>query len=112
MPMLRDFVQACFSHRDALLLPVIAMRTPTIDETRFSGSGSQPRLVEQMTRLTRWVNYIGLPALACPCGFDREGLPVGLQLLGRPFSDAALLRTGHAYQAVTDWHTARPAIAH
>ena len=66
-------------------------------------------LVEQMTRFTRWVNYLGLPALSCPCGRDGEGLPVGFQLLGRPFSDAALLRIGHAFQTVTEWHKARPA---
>lgn len=109
LPLLKEFVHACFSRVDALLLPVVGNRTPTIDETRFAGSGTQPKLVEQMTRFTRWVNYLGLPALSCPCGRDGEGLPVGFQLLGRPFSDAALLRIGHAFQTVTQWHKARPA---
>ena len=53
-------------------------------------------------------NLIGLPALSLPCGFDRAQLPVGMQLLGRPFGEATLLRVGHAYQMVTDWHMRHP----
>jgi aspartyl-tRNA(Asn)/glutamyl-tRNA(Gln) amidotransferase subunit A len=65
-----------------------------------------------MTGLTRWVNYLGLPALSCPCGFDRDGMPIGFQLIGRPFSDAMLLRVGAGYQTATTFHTARPAAPH
>ncbi len=112
LPLLREFVDACFSQVDALLLPVVSTRTPTIEEARFHGSATQPRLVEQMTRFTRWVNYLGLPALSCPCGNDSESLPVGYQLLGRPFSDALLLRVADAFQRSTAWHTTRPVLAH
>jgi aspartyl-tRNA(Asn)/glutamyl-tRNA(Gln) amidotransferase subunit A len=52
----------------------------------------------------------GVPGLVTPCGFS-EGLPVGLQLIGRPFDEATLLRAGDAYQRVTDWHTQRPPLA-
>jgi hypothetical protein len=51
----------------------------------------------------------GVPGLVAPCGFS-EGLPVGLQLIGRPFDEATLLRAGDAYQRITDWHTHRPAL--
>ena len=65
-----------------------------------------------MTGQTRWVNYLGLPALACPCGFTSGGMPVGFQLVGRPFRDADLLDAGAAFQRATDFHAARPAIVH
>jgi aspartyl-tRNA(Asn)/glutamyl-tRNA(Gln) amidotransferase subunit A len=54
------------------------------------------------------VNYLGVPALALPCGFDPGGLPFGLQLIGRPFSEPLLLRAGAAYQRETGWHTRAP----
>jgi len=51
----------------------------------------------------------GLPALSVPCGFDGKGLPVGLQLMGSYFSEAALLGIAHRYQQATDWHRRAPA---
>ena len=53
-------------------------------------------------------NLSGLPALALPCGFTRAGLPISLQLAGRPFDEATVLRAGHAYEQATEWHTRRP----
>ena len=52
-------------------------------------------------------NAAGIPAIVVPCGFD-QGLPVGLQLLGRPFAEATLLRAAYAYEQATPWHTQRP----
>ena len=53
-------------------------------------------------------NLSGLPALALPCGFSTGGLPLSLQLAGRPFDEATVLRAGHAYEHATEWHTRRP----
>jgi aspartyl-tRNA(Asn)/glutamyl-tRNA(Gln) amidotransferase subunit A len=53
-------------------------------------------------------NMSGLPALALPCGFSKAGLPISLQLAGRPFDEATVLRAGHAYEQATAWHTRRP----
>jgi len=50
----------------------------------------------------------GLPALSIPCGFDRAGLPIGLQLTGDYFSEARLLGIAHRYQQATDWHLRLP----
>jgi aspartyl-tRNA(Asn)/glutamyl-tRNA(Gln) amidotransferase subunit A len=53
-------------------------------------------------------NLSGLPALALPCGFTSDGLPISLQLAGRPFDEVTVLRAGHAYEQATEWHTRRP----
>jgi aspartyl-tRNA(Asn)/glutamyl-tRNA(Gln) amidotransferase subunit A len=55
-------------------------------------------------------NMAGLPALALPCGFAPNGLPVSLQLAGRPFDEATVLRAGHAYEQATEWHRRRPPV--
>lgn len=53
----------------------------------------------------------GICGLSVPCGFDNQNLPVGLQLLGKAFDEATVLRAGHAYQSATEWHTRRPQVA-
>jgi len=57
------------------------------------------------------VNLAGLPGMSIPCGFDRSGLPVGLQLIGAWFDEARMLNIAHRYQEATDWHLRRPALA-
>ena len=63
-----------------------------------------PRVLYALSRFTRFVNYLGLPALAVPAGFDGSGMPVGLQLIGRPGSEATLLQIAVRLQELTDWH--------
>jgi aspartyl-tRNA(Asn)/glutamyl-tRNA(Gln) amidotransferase subunit A len=55
-------------------------------------------------------NLTGLPTLALPCGFSASGLPLSLQLAGRPFEEGTVLRVGHAYERATAWHTRRPPV--
>ena len=50
----------------------------------------------------------GLPALSVPCGFSASGLPIGMQIIGRPFAEQLLFRVGHAYERATEWHTMHP----
>jgi len=53
-------------------------------------------------------NLAGLPGMSLPCGFDSQGLPIGLQLVGNYFSEAKMLNVAHLYQRVTDWHARAP----
>jgi len=61
-----------------------------------------------LTRFTAPFNLTGLPALSLPCGFSSDGLPIGLQIVGRPWAEAAVLRAGQAYEQATEWHLRRP----
>jgi aspartyl-tRNA(Asn)/glutamyl-tRNA(Gln) amidotransferase subunit A len=87
--------------RDVLLAPACPIEAPRIadsDPVRTTG--------ELGACLTPFV-LVQLPALTVPCGFGPQGLPLGLQLVGRPFAEATLLRVAHAYQEATDWHRRR-----
>mgnify|MGYP001793950646 CR=1 FL=1 len=55
-------------------------------------------------------NLAGGPAISLPCGFSRDGLPIGLQLIGRPFEEETLLRAAYAYEQNTQWRTKKPVI--
>jgi aspartyl-tRNA(Asn)/glutamyl-tRNA(Gln) amidotransferase subunit A len=55
-------------------------------------------------------NIAGVPAISLPCGFDHDGLPIGLQLAGGPFQEATVLRAARAYEAATDWHRRSPGL--
>lgn len=87
---------------DALLAPAVpfpACPAGGVDET-----------VTPLASFTRAGNYIDACGLALPAGFSDAGLPVGVQLLGKPFDEATLLRIGRAFQQATDWHRRRPAL--
>jgi aspartyl-tRNA(Asn)/glutamyl-tRNA(Gln) amidotransferase subunit A len=55
-------------------------------------------------------NLAGVPAISLPCGFSQAGLPIGLQLIGRPFEEETLLRAAYAYEQSTQWRTKKPAV--
>jgi aspartyl-tRNA(Asn)/glutamyl-tRNA(Gln) amidotransferase subunit A len=80
------------------------MVTPplTIDEA-LKGSSAVARNVSPF-------NTYGVPAISVPCGFSRDDLPVGLQIIGKPFHEAQVLGLAHAYEQATEWHTQRPAL--
>jgi aspartyl-tRNA(Asn)/glutamyl-tRNA(Gln) amidotransferase subunit A len=80
-----------------------------------AGMGEAPRLADyrsvsfwqRPSLLTAW-NVTGQPVLALPNGFGANGLPLGMQILGRPFGEPTILRVGHAYERATAWHARRP----
>jgi aspartyl-tRNA(Asn)/glutamyl-tRNA(Gln) amidotransferase subunit A len=93
---------------DAVIAPVSPVPAPTIAESDVGGSPGAEAVIQRLTRFTRPINYLGLPSLAIPAGFTRQGLPVGLQLIGRSFGEATLLRIGAAFQRATDFHDKVP----
>jgi aspartyl-tRNA(Asn)/glutamyl-tRNA(Gln) amidotransferase subunit A len=110
-----DYVQATREHRRMLLemAPLFAR----FDAFVTASLGEAPRLSDyrsvsfwqKPSLLTAW-NVTGQPVLQLPNGFGRQGLPLGMQILGRPFGEPTILRIGHAYEQATDWHTRRPSL--
>jgi aspartyl-tRNA(Asn)/glutamyl-tRNA(Gln) amidotransferase subunit A len=85
--------------------PIVA--APIGQETVRYGGVEEPVLVA-MIRCTGPFNATGHPAISMPCGFTGQGLPVGLQLVGRSFDEAMVLRAAQAYEEATEWHLRRP----
>jgi len=108
---LRLFSEAVFEHVDLLLTPLLSRPVPTIAETTGLQGGAYLDMVSGLTRNTKVVNYLGLPAISVPCGFTPEGLPTSFQLIGRPLAEAQLLTAAHRYEQATEWHRARPPLA-
>lgn len=105
-PLLHDFCDRVFSQCDAVLAPVLPFEVPRLSEVDVSGGANTQRILNEITRLMRPVNVLGLPALTVPGGATGNGLPCGLQLIGRPFAEATLYRIGQAYETATgfsDW---------
>jgi aspartyl-tRNA(Asn)/glutamyl-tRNA(Gln) amidotransferase subunit A len=110
-----DYVQASREHRRMMveMAPLYAK----FDAFVTAGLGEAPRLADyrslsfwqKPSLLTAW-NVTGQPALALPNGFGRNGLPLGMQILGRPFGEEAMLRVGHAYEQATEWRSRRPSL--
>ncbi|MBI08585.1 MAG: Asp-tRNA(Asn)/Glu-tRNA(Gln) amidotransferase GatCAB subunit A [Rhodospirillaceae bacterium] len=108
---LRDYCATAFEDCDVLLTPTMPVTAPRLDEVDVSDGKGMTDLVLKVSRNTRPISYLGLPALSVPCGFNEAGLPMAIQLIGRPFGEAQLCQLGHAYQKVTDWHTHIPTLA-
>jgi Asp-tRNA(Asn)/Glu-tRNA(Gln) amidotransferase A subunit family amidase len=102
--LIEDFESRVLSGFDIAIAPIMAITTPTADECdpasdRFSG-----KVLYALSRFTRFVNLLGYPAVALPAGFDEHHMPVGIQIIGRPGSDLALLELAQEVQSHSDWH--------
>lgn len=119
--LIQDAFARIFSEVDVILAPTRAIPAPRIDEPldpewRPPGRGGMRRAntvpaaasAVGNAALIPAGNLAGLPALSLPCGFSTTGLPLGIQLVGRPFEEATLIDLGRAYQEATDWHRRRP----
>jgi aspartyl-tRNA(Asn)/glutamyl-tRNA(Gln) amidotransferase subunit A len=101
---LRRKFEQFFSEYDLLLTATTPIAAPPLDG---------PNAVKQAATLTRFTapfNFTGLPAISLPCGYTDQGLPLGLQIITRPWGEAALLRAAQAYESATEWHLKRPII--
>jgi aspartyl-tRNA(Asn)/glutamyl-tRNA(Gln) amidotransferase subunit A len=98
----KDFDEA-FKHCDAIV-------TPTAPTSAFKiGEKIHDPLQMYLSDIyTISVNLAGLPALSLPCGLDNQGMPIGLQIIGKHFDESTVLRIAHAYEQVTEWHKKKP----
>ena len=109
---LRQEVAEAFRNLDVIVAPTCLTTAVPISQERqlIDVRGVQVDYLELLLRVTSIASVTGLPAISLPCGFDSNGLPVGMQLMGPALSEGRLLRLGHAYEQATEWHKARPAL--
>ncbi len=107
--LIADFEDQVLAGVDAAMLPVMAIPTPTADECDPDSGQFSAKTLYAMSRLTRFVNLLGFPAVALPAGFDARGLPVAMQIIGGRGSDLALIELARHVQSKTEWHGRAPA---
>jgi len=95
---------------DLLAGPTEPVTAPEIMASKVMAGEQEVGVVGALTQYTRPYNINGFPAISVPCGFSDDGMPIGLQLAGRPFDELTVLRAAHAYEQANDWHTRRPPI--
>lgn len=107
-PLLHRFCATVLAGADLLALPTSPDPTPGLAETDTGGDAHFMAVANRMGALVGPFNYLGLPALSLPAGFDANGMPVGLQLVGRPFAEGLLLRVADALERATGPAAGRP----
>ena len=95
---------------DLLAGPTVPVTAPKLLAAHVQVGEEEVGTTAALTQYTRPYNITGFPAISVPCGFSEAGLPIGLQLAGRPFDELTVLRAAHAYEQATDWHKRRPPI--
>jgi aspartyl-tRNA(Asn)/glutamyl-tRNA(Gln) amidotransferase subunit A len=105
-----DF-DAAFQRVDAIVAPTVPFAAPEIGQKTVRIGDSEEPVRGALVGMNRPANFAGLPAISIPCGFTKSGLPVGLQLIGRAFDEAGLLRIAHLYEQSHSWHTRHPSTA-
>ena len=102
------FADAVFEHADILHLPVIPMPVPIIVESDMAANPGFSQFLLNFGHCTRPLNYLGFPAISVPIGFTGNGLPCGMQLVGRAFDETTLFRAARAYERETRWADRAP----
>ena len=102
----KDFQEA-FAHKCDLIVAPTAPNAPF----KIGAKISDPLQMYLNDIFTIPVNLAGLPGMSVPCGFTSSGLPIGLQLIGKPWDEETLFKAASAYESATDWHTKRPTTA-
>jgi aspartyl-tRNA(Asn)/glutamyl-tRNA(Gln) amidotransferase subunit A len=105
---LNELLAGVLAEVDVLVAPTVAGAPATIASLREGTAAEAARLSVSHLRLNRPFNFVGVPALSIPIGFDRSDLPMAFQVAGRPWSEPTLLACGAVYQSATDWHLRMP----
>jgi len=105
---LKQWIETVFGAVDVLHTPVFDSPTPALADT-VPGKPDSPT-VGHYGRFTTMFAFLGLPSLSVPVGFQPDGMPAAMQLVGRPFAEAQLLNAAHLYQRETGWHEKAPAL--
>ncbi len=103
----RHAIRKMFDDVDVMLTPTVPIPPPAIADLREHPDNLRPQEMI-MLRNTRPFNVWGNPAISVPCGFTKDGLPIGLQLAAAPWREDVVLQAAHAYEKATDWHEKRP----
>lgn len=100
-----------FDGLDGIVCPTLPATAARVGQDAFTfPSGAEKSVIDAYVGHSAPANITGLPAMSVQCGFDSNGLPVGLQIIGRPYDEATVLRIGQAYEAATDWARQSPPI--
>jgi len=106
----RQAIQEIFNEVDVLLTPTVPIPPPLIADLRAHTEDLRAQELI-MLRNTRPFNVWGIPTASVPCGFTKDGLPIGLQLAAAPWHGIVLLQAAYAYEQATGWHKSRPELA-
>ncbi len=107
---MRAEFDAAFQDVDAIVAPTVPIPTPLIGAETVLVNEEQIGVRSAIVGHCRPANFTGLPAMSIPCGFTRDGMPVGLQLIGRAFDETTLLRIAFSYERANDWRARHPSI--
>jgi aspartyl-tRNA(Asn)/glutamyl-tRNA(Gln) amidotransferase subunit A len=95
---------------DVIATPTLPTPAVPIEQDTVMFDGEEESLLKAMIRFTCPIDLSGQPAIAVPCGFTKDGLPISLQLIGRPYEETTICRAARAYEAATEWHTNLPQV--
>lgn len=107
---LRKTIDDAFVDFDLIALPTMRELPPTINEALTNEEDPKPREPKESSNCS-WFNTYGIPAVSIPCGFSANGLPIGMMIAGRRFSEGRVLALANAYEKATAWHTRRPKLS-
>jgi aspartyl-tRNA(Asn)/glutamyl-tRNA(Gln) amidotransferase subunit A len=105
---IREIFCRVFQKVDVILTPQLPITAPKLNQGSVSWGKKTEAVPSALTRFTRIYNLVGIPSLSLPCGFSSSGLPIGLQIAGRPFDEKTVLRVGYAYEMNTPWKDRHP----
>ncbi len=100
-PATEAFLAEAFAGADIALVPTLPVKVPTIRGTTEGSPQDVAAAIAAITRCTRSINYLGLPSISLPCGEDEDGMPIAMQLIGRPHAEGSLLRAADAFLRAT-----------